>query len=101
MDCVDLPQKNEVKDMDVHLDRKLAYAKHIKTKRQELNQKVKQMHWLLGRSTLSVGSTLLYKAVFKLIWTCGIQLWGTASNSNIETLQRFQSKTLRYILNTP
>jgi hypothetical protein len=29
------------------------------------------------------------------------QLWGTASNSNIEILQRFQSKTLRSILNAP
>jgi hypothetical protein len=30
-----------------------------------------------------------------------IQLWGTASNSSIEILQRFQSKTLRSILNAP
>jgi hypothetical protein len=61
------------------------------------------MHWLLGRrSTLSIESKLLlYKAVLKLIWTYGIQLWGTASNSNIEILQRFQSKTLRSILNAP
>jgi hypothetical protein len=29
----------------------------------------------------------------------GIQLLGTASNSNIEILRRFQSKTLRSILN--
>jgi hypothetical protein len=27
--------------------------------------------------------------------------WGTASNSNIEILQRFQSKALRPILNAP
>ena len=31
----------------------------------------------------------------------GIQLWGAASNSNIEILQRFQSKTLRSLLNAP
>jgi hypothetical protein len=30
-----------------------------------------------------------------------IQLCGTASNSNIELLQRFQSKTLQPILNAP
>ena len=34
----------------------------------------------------------LYKAVIKLVWTYGIQLWGTASNSDIEILQRFQLK---------
>ena len=43
----------------------------------------------------------LYKTVIKPVWTYGIQLWGTASNSNIEILQRFQSKTLRYLLNGP
>lgn len=32
------------------------------------------------------------------VWTYGIQLWGTASNPNVEILQRFQSKTLRSLL---
>ena len=36
----------------------------------------------------------LYKTVIKPVWTYGIQLWGTANNSNIEILQRFQSKTI-------
>jgi hypothetical protein len=59
------------------------------------------MYWLLGRqSTLSIGSKLLlYKVVIKTVWTYGIYLWGTVSNSNIEILQRFQSETLRTILN--
>jgi hypothetical protein len=52
-------------------------AKHIKTERKQLNVKAKQMHWLLGRSTLSIESKLLlYKAVLKPIWTYGIQPWG-------------------------
>jgi hypothetical protein len=60
------------------------------------------MNWLLGRSTLSIESKLLlYEAVLKPIWTYGIQLWGTTSNSNIEILQRFQSEALRSILNPP
>jgi hypothetical protein len=33
-----------------------------------------------------------------LIWTYGIQLWGTTSNSEIEILERFQSKVLRLIV---
>jgi hypothetical protein len=58
------------------------------------------MHWLLGRSTLPVESKLLlYRAVLKPMWTYGIQLWGAASSSNTEILQRFQSKALRPILN--
>jgi hypothetical protein len=31
----------------------------------------------------------------------GIQLWGTASTSNIENLERFQSKDLNMILHAP
>jgi hypothetical protein len=64
--------------------------------------KSEQIHWLFGRrSTLSTESKLLYKVVLKSTWTCGIQLWGTASNSNIEILQRSQFKILRSILNAP
>jgi hypothetical protein len=44
---------------------------------------------------------LIYKTILKPIWTYGIQLWGTASTSNIEILERFQSKTLRMIVEAP
>jgi hypothetical protein len=40
---------------------------------------------------------LVYKAILNPILTYGIQLWGTASNSNIDILERFQSKVLRII----
>jgi len=43
----------------------------------------------------------LYKAILKPVWTYGRQLWGTASNSNIEIIQRYQSKILRQIVNAP
>jgi hypothetical protein len=35
------------------------------------------------------------------IWTYSIQLWGSASTSNIEILGRFQSKALRMITDAP
>jgi hypothetical protein len=44
---------------------------------------------------------LVYKAILKPIWTYGIQLWGTTSNSNIEILECFQSKVLRPIVDAP
>jgi len=44
---------------------------------------------------------LVYKAILKPVWTCGIQLWGSASNSNTETLERFRSKVLRIITDAP
>jgi hypothetical protein len=44
---------------------------------------------------------LVYKTILKPIWTYGISLWGSASTSNIEILQRFQNKVLRAIVNAP
>ena len=72
-------------------------------KRQQLQIKFGKLYWLLGRySQLTLENKLLiYKVIIKPIWTYGIQLWGSASNSNIEILQRFQSKTLRTIVNAP
>jgi len=61
------------------------------------------MYWILGRkSELSlINKILLYKTILKPIWTYDIPLWGSASHSNIEILQRFQNKVLRTIVNTP
>jgi hypothetical protein len=61
------------------------------------------MYWLLGRkSKLSTNNKLLvYKPILNPIWTYGIQLWGTTSNSNIEIVERFQSKVLRLIVDAP
>jgi hypothetical protein len=61
------------------------------------------MYWLLGhKSELSTSNKVfIYKAIFKSIWTYGIQLWGTASTSNTEILERFQYKTLCIIVNAP
>lgn len=72
-------------------------------KRNQLKIKTQRMYWLIGpTSKLSLeNKVLLYKTMLKPIWTYGIQLWGTASNSNIEILQRYQSKTIRMIVNAP
>ena len=43
----------------------------------------------------------MYKAILKPIWTYGVQLWGSASKSNIEILEIFQSKVLRKITDAP
>jgi hypothetical protein len=61
------------------------------------------MYWLLGRKYKFSTSNKLptYKTIFKPIWTYGIQLWGTASTSDIDILERFQSKALRMIVDAP
>jgi hypothetical protein len=64
---------------------------------------VTKLHWLLGRrSKLNLNSKLLiYKIIIKPVWTYGIQLWGSASITNIAILERFQSKALRLLTDAP
>jgi hypothetical protein len=52
-------------------------------------------------SKLSTSNKLIYKTILKPIWIYGIQLWGMASTSNIEILERFQSKALHMIMDAP
>ena len=98
-----LPQTNDAKYLGIYLDRRLTWKSHIFTKRKALGIKLRSLYPLLGpKSKLSLSNKiLLYKAILKPIWTYGLQLWGTASNSNIEIIQRFQSKVLRLIAKAP
>jgi hypothetical protein len=100
---VQLPQTEEVKYLGLHLDRRLTWHKNIFTKRKQLGIALTKMYWLLGRkSKLSINNKLLiYKTTLKPIWAYRTQLWGTASTSNIEILESFQSKDLRMITDTP
>jgi hypothetical protein len=90
-------------NVQLHLDRRLTWHKHIFTKRKQLGIAITKMYWLLGcKSKLSIDNKLLvYKTILKPIWAYGIQLWGTTSTSNIEILERFQSKSLRMITDAP
>ena len=99
---IHLPQTDSVKYLGIHLDQKLTWRNHISAKR-KLDLRLRNMYWIIGRkSQLSLANKLLdYKAILKPIWTYGIQLWGTASNSNIDILERFQSKVLRIITDAP
>lgn len=98
-----IPTKKEVKYLGLHLDERLTWKPHIKAKKQQLNLKVRQMNWLIGRkSQLTLeNKLLLYKAILTPIWSYGIELWGCAKPTNTKILQTFQSKTLRIITNAP
>jgi hypothetical protein len=87
----------------LHLDRRLTWHKHIFAKRKHLGIVLSKMYRLLGRkSKLSISNKLLaYEVILKPIWTYRIQLWGSASTSNIELLEHFQGKVLRIITDAP
>jgi hypothetical protein len=61
------------------------------------------MNWLINKnSQLSLENKItIYKAIIKLVWTYGIELWGCSKLSNTDILQTFQSKTLRKLANAP
>jgi hypothetical protein len=70
------------------------------TEQKQLGMALTKMHWLHGqKSKLSkINKILIYKAILKPIWTYRIQPWGTASTSNIEILECFQSKVFCMIV---
>ena len=98
-----IPQSDDTKYLGMHLDRRLTWKKHILTKRKSLVIKLRNLFSLLDRkSVLSINNKLLlYNCILKPVWTYGSQLWGTASKSNVEIMQRFQSKVLRLIAKAP
>lgn len=100
---VQIPQADGARYLGLHLDSKLTWKKHIMNKRKELDLKIKKMYWLFGKkSPLSLANKiLLYKAVIKPVWTYGIELWGCSCKSNVNIIQRFQSKALRTIAGAP
>jgi hypothetical protein len=96
---VQLPKKEYIKYLGLHLDRRLTWNTHLR----KMETTRTHPHWnLLVTQTQVKRSTsnklLIYKTILKSIWTYGIQLWGTASTSNIEILEHFQSKALRMII---
>ena len=78
------------------MDKRLTWKDNIKQKRKQFQLKTKRMYWILGpRSKLSLNNKLLlYKTELKPIWTYGIQLWGSVFYSNVNIIQKYQSKTL-------
>ena len=100
---VSIPQADEITYLGIHLDRRLTWRRHIAAKKLQLKLKSASLHWLLNKkSGLSLSNkVLLYNAIIKPIWMYGIQLWGTACATNIDIIQRFQSKTLRVITGAP
>ena len=98
-----IPQTESIKYLGLHFNCRLNWKEHITKKRKQIDLKVKEVIWLIGKkSHLSIENKLLaYKAIIKAIWSYGIELWGCASKSNIVIMQRSQSKILRAIANAP
>ena len=98
-----IPTSSTVKYLGLTLDRRLTWAPHLKTKRQNLNQRLRLLNTFCNNNKYTHIKTklLIYKSLIKLIWTYGVQLWGNAKKSNIIKIQSFQNIALRKLLNIP
>ena len=55
-----LTQPEEIKYLGIHLVWKLAWSKHISTKRKQLDHKLRKLYWVIGgKSQLSPENKLL------------------------------------------
>lgn len=98
-----IPQRKSAKYLGIHLDRRLTWHEHITKKKEQINITYKKLHWLLNKNSKLNTETklILYKSIIKPIWTYGIQLWGSAKQSNLNIIERSQSKIIRSILGAP
>ena len=100
---VTVPMADEVTYLGIHLDKRLTWRKHIEAKKTQMKLKASSLNWLIAyNSPLQLEhKVLLYNQVIKPIWTYGLPLYGNASSSNIDILQRAQSKILRTMTGAP
>lgn len=100
---IEVPLDDKAKYLGMTLDAKLNWKEHFKIKKRELELKYKDLYWLIGRnSTLTIyNKILLYNQILKPVWCYGIQISGCAKQANRNTIQTFQNKVLRNIVDAP
>jgi hypothetical protein len=100
---IPIPNYHTVKYLGLTLDRRLTWAHHIKSKRINLNSRLRLLKTFINNNKFTNINTklLIYKSLIKPVWTYGIQLWGNAKKSNINKIQTFQNIALRKLLNAP
>jgi len=97
-----LPPAQCIQYLGIFIDRHLTWKPHIISKTRTLNDCFRLLRPLLTSKHMKFSyKLLLYKLLLRPIWTYRIQLFGTAKVSNINRIQRFQSKTLRTVLKAP
>jgi hypothetical protein len=96
-----IPLVNSVKYLGIHLDKRLTWATHIKTKKISLKLILHSLRHLLRSNIPLNNKTLIYKQRIRPAITYDIQIWGLTKFSNLKLLQSFQSINLRLLTQAP
>ncbi|KAE9541166.1 hypothetical protein AGLY_004411 [Aphis glycines] len=98
-----IPTSDTIKYLGLNLDKRLTWKNYIRTKRLTLNARMRMLSPLISKNnkTNIKVKLLIYKTFLKLIWTYGIQFWGSAKISNTNKIQIFQNLALRRLSNAP
>lgn len=102
-DSSQIPQVECVRYLGMLLDKRLTWRDHVEYTRRSVIIRAKQLRPLLGRkSILNLAiKRNVYLSVIAPIWRYGLELYGTASRSNLCRIQQQQSKILRTIASAP
>ena len=95
IDGATVPLAKDAKYQGVHLN----WRTHIQKQREAVNITFRSLYWILiPQIKLSIrNGTTLYNSVLKPIWPYVAPVWGSATKSNIEILQRPQNTILRVL----
>lgn len=103
LDGLALPKRDKVRYLGLIIDKRLTWREHIKTKRQSLNSRAKSLFSITRHNSgLSLKSKIkIYVHLLRPVWLYGLEIFGTAKNSNLKIIQAFQSRFLRTITGAP
>ena len=98
-----LNQVQHVSYLGVHIDRRLTWNTHVKTKIVQTKLALKELYWLLRPS--SSLALPLKLAIFKVkvmpILYYALEIWGSCCNTTMARVERLYSKNLRNIAGAP
>jgi hypothetical protein len=98
---VEIPSSNQVKYLEISLDKRLTWGPYLKSKRKILNNHLHLLRPILKSKLPIHTKSTLYKSLFRPIWAYDIQIWGCVKPSQVRTIQASQSITLRLIASAP
>jgi len=97
---VDLPVADDVKVLEVVLDRHLTFHKHVSTVARSCNYHAKAIRHIRHLLTTELAQTLDCSLILSRIDYCNAVHYG-APNYSIKKLQRVQNNTARIVLQVP